>query len=162
MHQPLITLGRVVVVLAFLIGMPLLAIPGVVEWLRSGPASPHTSIVAGHLTHKGPVLSEPPVLTPQDTTQEIASAIFLQSVKASESASLPSSRAELERIAAEIQALGATFYRLDRISDAPGAEYRFTAQFLRGGTPPRRMTFEATSADPQQAMRQVLAAATAR
>jgi hypothetical protein len=163
MQQPLIILGRVVVVLVFLFGMPLLAIPGVLEWLREGVESPRLRTMANapvegssvppQVAHNGVSLVE------EQSASEVTSALFLESVKTTETASLASSRTELEELAAKIQAQGATFYRLDRISDSPEAGYRFTAQFLRGGTPPRRMNLEATDADPRRAMQQVLAQA---
>lgn len=154
MLQALLTAGRSLVVLSFLVGMPLLAIPGVLEWLRGEPVE-----------HRLRVLHDlPPVATSTESAlaEEVSTAIFLQPEKPPEITSSTSTSKELEQIAAEIQALGATFYRLERVSDAPDAEYRFMAQFLSGGSPPRRMNLEATAADPQAAMREVLTAAMRR
>jgi hypothetical protein len=160
MFQPLLTAGRALVVLFFLVGMPLLAIPGVLEWLRGDPVERRLRVLH----------DLPPAATGTESAlvEKVSTAVFLQpeqtpeiTSSASTSTSTSTSK-ELEQLAAEIQALGATFYRLERVSDAPDAAYRFTAQFLGGGTPPRRMNLEATAADPQVAMRDVLMAARRR
>jgi len=62
---------------------------------------------------------------------------------------------DLGELAAEVQSLGATFYRLDQVGSSPD-RYQFTAQVAHPGDVPQRAQYSATATRPGDAMQQVI------
>lgn len=171
---------RLLVVLAFLVGMPLLALPDVADWCEGHLYPP--------LAHRQrpAVVSRPLQMLIEPITQAIErpAAQFDQITRNVEPASfthpfesrvhaaqiehgavtplpapprdLLADRQEIAKLEAELQQLGATFYRLES-PKAPNLPFQFIAQFERqvAGLP-ERFQLTTSDLDPLVAMRQMV------
>jgi hypothetical protein len=145
---------RLLLVLGFLVGMPILALPPVAAWCEQGLyPQPKRRVVAARPLPKPPV--EPLGTRPwPKMPPTVAQVEYL-----APDSTLPLvTRApdDLEALAAEVQALGASSYRLEQVQTEP-LLFRFVAEFESAGVPPRRWQHVATNRDPAAAMRKVLA-----
>ncbi len=149
---------RLVLVLTFLIGMPVLALPQVADWCeaRLYAPSPKRRIVAARVlpTTKPTVV---PVVAIGDRTPLpwADQAEYAEPVTEPTRPPTAATTPDLGALAAEVQALGATFYRLEQVGKSPGL-YQFTAQFERAGAVPQRTQFVATAPQPADAIQQVI------
>lgn len=157
---------RLLVVLAFLLAMPVLALPPVADWCEAQlyPPPARRRVVTAR---PPPLAAAPaPVSAASPTVdRSVQTAGFEQSAAPDGSAvgqmatyerPAPTGPDELARLAAEVQRLGATFYRLE-MADPAIPTYRFVAQFERPGLPPARWQAAAIDRDPAEAIRQVIA-----
>lgn len=148
---------RLGVVMACLVGMPVLAMPSVAKWCEA-----HIYSVP---QRRQIVFADEPVQTRSETTiGTVALWDFpaqLASFEQPVAESVPEAEPDLDALAAEVRQLGATFYRLELVEQSPQL-YRFTAQFEEHGDLPRRWQQSATHADPALAIRQVIADINAR
>lgn len=159
---------RLTVVLTFLVGMPLLALPQVADWCE---AKLYVSAVAKHsqiAAKPGPAHPSPPAFFPR----AIEPASFTHPFESTAHAASPegatptapvasaphdplADRQEIAQLEAELQRLGAIFYRLEA-PESPSLTYRFVAQFERQAGLPERFQVTTTHADPLVAIRQMV------
>jgi hypothetical protein len=142
---------RLCVVLACLVGMPVLAMPSVAEWCEARIYSvPQRRQI---IFADEPV--QPASVAMLDTVALWDFPTQLASFEQPVAESVPEAEPDLDALAAEVRQLGATFYRLELVEQSPQL-YRFTAQFEEPGDLPRRWQQSATHTDPALAIRQVI------
>ena len=148
---------RLSVVLACLVGMPVLAMPSVAKWCEAQiyPVPQRRQIVLDGEATAIPPATESNSIALRDFSAQLAS--FEQPIVEA----VPEAELDLNALAAEVRQLGATFYRLELVEQSPQL-YRFTAQFEHQGDLPERWQHSATHADPALAIRQVIADINAR
>lgn len=168
-----ITAVRLLVVLTFLVGMPVLALPQSIDWvaehLYPAPiakvrlASPAPPFEVATVAHEVPVESlESGAATSLESlglAHPFENAAIATPVEIANPAPIitPERRRELMiACEAELQQLGATFYRLEAVDDE-GSAYRFIAQFEESGGLPERFQRMTTHADPLVAMQEMVA-----
>lgn len=148
---------RLLLVLGFLIGMPILALPPVANWCETQLYAP---------TPQRRVIAARPLPGSADKPVAIGERTLLPWIEQTTYVELPSEPApateppvaepvDLNFLAAQVQALGATFYRLEQLP-ADGGLYRFTAEFQSDGPVPKRAHYTATAAEPAMAIESVI------
>ncbi len=148
---------RLGVVLACLVGMPVLAMPSVAKWCEAQIYSvpQRRQIVLAEDAAANPPATVSTAIALRDFSTQLAS--FEQPI----AESVPEAEPDLDALAAEVRQLGATFYRLELVEQSPQL-YRFTAQFEAQGDLPQRWQHSAIHTDPTMAIRQVIAEINAR
>ena len=129
---------RILVVLTFLVGMPILALPSVADWCERQiyPAA------------------APRVVAPASDTALRESSPAAQAVLAT--AIEPPANAEtLDSLLTELRSLGAADYRLDEMQTDP-PQFRMVAEFRSEGPLPKRWQYTANGENPQSAVREVI------
>ena len=149
---------RLVVMLTFLVGMPVLALPQVADWCAARLYAPPAKrrIVAAR---PAPV-PLPPVVQATELGARTELPWATQAEYTDAAAEIPVAAVappepDLGALAAEVQSLGATFYRLEQLQREP-VLYRFTAEVQSAGAVPQRAQFSATAASAAGAVRQVI------
>lgn len=161
---------RMSVVLAFLLGMPILALPRVQELLlgaqsadtRAATAAgsesdPRTAVDVGGQASSA--AGSDNLLAATDAPPDSSPTLLL--VEPAQPSAPVAPRAEtgaseIEQLRQRFEQLGATYLALERVG-VDGARFRFTCNLpLRAGSP-YQQRFQGVSADPATAMRRVLA-----
>lgn len=155
---------RFFVVTAFLVGMPILALPQIADWVTErlyGSSNHASQPVAAQVTASRPVQVQAPVpvdpplgTEPNSQSLESPPSAPFPEFPARSGAQVPD-REQLASYEAELQSLGAIFYRLEYLESDPAA-FRLTAQFERRGPLPERFQTSTTAADPAAAMQAMI------
>lgn len=152
---------RVLIVVAFLVGMPVLALPQIADWVT---AEIYFSAV-GKVSKPGAPQVEAPVVKASPKIMPVVALETVGSLNSPPPDPFPtfparsepatSQREQLAACETELQNLGAIFYRLEQV---PGeaANFRLIAQFERAEPLPERFQVTTTAADPASAMRQMI------
>ena len=148
---------RLALVLTFLIGMPVLALPQVANWCEAQLYAPKAKrrIVAARVLPATPTVVPVAALGDRTPLPWIAHADHIEAAEDPSPAPAAEPAQDLGALAAEVQTLGATFYRLDQVQSSPD-QYQFTAQVALPGAVPQRAQYSATAARPGDAMQQVI------
>lgn len=149
---------RLVVLLTFLVGMPVLALPQVADWCGARLYAPPAKrrIVAARPSPMPPLpVVKATALGDRTELPWVAQAEYCTTAPITSASVTSLPEPDLGALAAEVQTLGATFYRLDQLRKEP-ALYRFTAQVESDGPVPQRAQFSATAASPAGAVQQVI------
>jgi hypothetical protein len=138
---------RLLIVLAFLVGMPVLALPPVADWCESRiyPPPARREIASAPVKK---VSSEPSFSVRSEEPTAIQPASFDDPVESPGGETLGS-------LLDELHSLGAADYRLDEVAGEP-PQFRLVAEFRSEGPLPQRWQYSATDADPQTAVRDVI------
>ena len=138
---------RLLIVLAFLVGMPVLALPPVADWCESRiyPPPVRREIAIAPATK---ITAEPPFPAIVDGPTAIQPASFDTPVESPPCDTVGS-------LLNELHSLGAADYRLDEVAGEP-PQFRLVVEFRSEGPLPQRWQYSATDADPQTAVRDVI------
>lgn len=151
---------RLLLIMVFLVGMPVLALPPVADWCEAQLyARAGRRVVAARPSPTPKVVAVTEVSTDKTPLLDVSQARYLEPA-----AALPAKepeRADPARLAAEVESLGATFYRLEQLQEQPPL-YRFIAQFERAADVPVREQFAANGSDPGAAIADVITQIRAR
>jgi hypothetical protein len=129
---------RLVVVLIFLVGMPVLALPPVADWCE-GWLYPQTVS-----RRASPAVHQP---APHPLPENVTPATFTSPA--------PPPAESLDVLLAQVRSLGAADYRLEEPGES--GQYRFVAEFRVEGPLPRRWQYAGVAAEPDAAVRDVIA-----
>lgn len=152
---------RAALVLTFLLAMPILALPPVAAWFeaRLYPPPARRRVVAARPApaELAPTSSATP-LGERTPLPWVAPVAYESLAEPNEPTAPPESSAaqrDLDQLAAVIQSLGATYYRLEQVA-SPAGHFRFSAELQAAGDPPQRRQYSATASSPELAMQQVI------
>jgi hypothetical protein len=148
-----ITALRLVLIMSFLAAMPVLALPPVADWCEGQIyGQPSRRVIAARpLPTPAPGVASTGATDWPDEIWDASQAAFEVSVAQSPAGQ----QGDLTELARQVEALGASFYRLEHLQEQPPL-YRFTAQFSEQGDVPRRWQHSATREDAASAMQQVI------
>jgi hypothetical protein len=135
---------RLLVVLTFLVGMPVLALPPVADWCerqiyRDSPPSDFNSDPEKTVT----ALQQPELFTPEVRAGFKAPA------------EPPVEQESMDALLAELRSLGVDDYQLDEVAGEP-PHYRLVAEFRSDGPLPERWQYSAVGEKPQFAVREAI------